>query len=653
VPIGGGVVSGDARYIASHERDRELLVRGPSDLDLDDTVLQVLDVRGEVPVIRVIAPADQVDVAAGSAVLLVPESALGDRNSDGDTNDGFVHLWTSDGGLEDLEREAVAVAMSSELIAALVPKGPSGETFVEVYDRSSPVPGWAPVGPEASVVDVAARVVAFISVSNRELHIADRRDAGASQIISTGQPAEEFVLGERIVAFRTSENRAQTDLNDDLDQDNNVLQVYDLVSGRLFNTGQAVIPCRFEGCDPRIPYRVTGDTVTFLTLEADQGGQDLDGNGDADGIVVQTFNVRQAAQMVAAAGSSANASTFSSTDSALPRDVAEACVRPLAAVSSGICTDTAEACSSSSDCPVGSCFLPPGGCIEDLGIACDPEPELVPVPELCDAGQFCLPSLGLPGEGTCHVDRGTCGSNADCEAPAVCQDGAQDLLRLFGPFAAWENGTQVFLSAAMSSDASGPPCMSDAECSLGEICSGAGTCQIDREDLIIAGASDSDGDGVADPYDNCTAVPNIDQADLDGDGIGDLCDLMTCGNGVREFSEECDDGNLEARDGCSPTCQLELDGDSDGVPDVADECPDSFLDPTVVVDGCDSEVTNHLSTDGCTISDSIAECGANAKNHGAFRRCVSELGDALVKEGVITPPEKDRILSCAAQADIP
>ena len=30
-----------------------------------------------------------------------------------------------------------------------------------------------------------------------------------------------------------------------------------------------------------------------------------------------------------------------------------------------------------------------------------------------------------------------------------------------------------------------------------------------------------------------------------------------CGNGVAEGAEECDDGNLTAGDGCSPTCQLE------------------------------------------------------------------------------------------------
>jgi hypothetical protein len=94
-----------------------------------------------------------------------------------------------------------------------------------------------------------------------------------------------------------------------------------------------------------------------------------------------------------------------------------------------------------------------------------------------------------------------------------------------------------------------------------------------------------------------------------------------------------------------------LDGDGDGVVDANDDCPDSNPEPepTVVIEGCNSGVSNTQLARGCTISERIQQCDDDAKNHGAFRRCVSMLGDSLQQEGVLTGPEKDRILSCSGQ----
>ena len=101
-------------------------------------------------------------------------------------------------------------------------------------------------------------------------------------------------------------------------------------------------------------------------------------------------------------------------------------------------------------------------------------------------------------------------------------------------------------------------------------------------------------------------------------------------------------------------CDVKIeDQDGDGIPDGEDACPNSNLSSTVVIDGCDSGVTNHLLEGGCTISDLIAECAAGANNHGQFVSCVSHLTNGLKKDGVITGMEKGAIESCAAQADIP
>ena len=87
--------------------------------------------------------------------------------------------------------------------------------------------------------------------------------------------------------------------------------------------------------------------------------------------------------------------------------------------------------------------------------------------------------------------------------------------------------------------------------------------------------------------------------------------------------------------------------------DDPDECPNSDLSATVVIDGCDSGVPNTLFSSGCTISDFIAACADGASNHGQFVSCVSHMTNDLKKAGTITGQQKDAIQSCAAQADIP
>ncbi len=54
------------------------------------------------------------------------------------------------------------------------------------------------------------------------------------------------------------------------------------------------------------------------------------------------------------------------------------------------------------------------------------------------------------------------------------------------------------------------------------------------------------------------------------------------------------------------------------MPNDEDDCPDSDLSDTVVIDGCDSGVTNTLSEDGCTITDLVAECAEDASTHDQF-----------------------------------
>jgi cysteine-rich repeat protein len=69
----------------------------------------------------------------------------------------------------------------------------------------------------------------------------------------------------------------------------------------------------------------------------------------------------------------------------------------------------------------------------------------------------------------------------------------------------------------------------------------------------------------------------IDNATL----IGEV--VPTCGNGVLDPGEQCDDGNRSAGDGCSPACQLEICGN--GVVEGNEQCDDGNA---VDGDGCEA-----------------------------------------------------------------
>lgn len=65
------------------------------------------------------------------------------------------------------------------------------------------------------------------------------------------------------------------------------------------------------------------------------------------------------------------------------------------------------------------------------------------------------------------------------------------------------------------------------------------------------------GDGVMNPGEECD-----DGNAIDGDGCDSNCTFTACGNGIVTAGEACDDGNLVDGDCCGVACQLEPDGSS-------------------------------------------------------------------------------------------
>jgi hypothetical protein len=79
----------------------------------------------------------------------------------------------------------------------------------------------------------------------------------------------------------------------------------------------------------------------------------------------------------------------------------------------------------------------------------------------------------------------------------------------------------------------------------------------------LSTTDDTDGDGIADGFDNCPFVPNRDQRDTDGDGVGDACD--NCPTVANRNQHDINANGIG--DACDP------DMDGDGIPNAQDNCP--------------------------------------------------------------------------------
>lgn len=168
---------------------------------------------------------------------------------------------------------------------------------------------------------------------------------------------------------------------------------------------------------------------------------------------------------------------------------------------------------------------------------------------------------------------------------------------------------------------------------------------------------DTDGDGIQDGTEKGCEEPEGEDTemdffipDADASTTTDPLDPDTDGDGLLDGEEDTNaNGQLDEGE-TDPGID---DSDGDGILDDSDSCLDSDISPTVVISGCDSGVTNTVLSEGCSITDLIAECAASAKNHGKFVSCVAHLTNELKKDGVITGKEKGAIQSCAAQANLP
>ena len=213
----------------------------------------------------------------------------------------------------------------------------------------------------------------------------------------------------------------------------------------------------------------------------------------------------------------------------------------------GICTDasgTAGSCDLGDDldCAAGN-VCDGGTCHLANGEACTTNDECA---ETCIGG-ICTDASGTGA--SCDL-----GDDLDCAAGNVCDDGTCHLAN--GQACTTNDECAGTCIGGICTDASGTggscDLADDADCTSGNVCS----------DSVCT--PDGDGDGVADPADNCPSSFNADQLDSDDDGLGDVCDA--CPNDPANDADG--DGVCGDADNCpSVPNPNQSDGDGDGTGD--------------------------------------------------------------------------------------
>jgi cysteine-rich repeat protein len=162
-------------------------------------------------------------------------------------------------------------------------------------------------------------------------------------------------------------------------------------------------------------------------------------------------------------------------------------------------------------------------------------------------------------------------------------------------------------------------------CPTGIYCPAGAGCALNQAVCIF----DSCGNGVLDPGEKCD-----DGNLIDGDGCSSTCQSTeVCGNGIvdKRVGEECDDGNLIDGDGCSSTCKSEVCGN--GILDSGEQCDGhgetSYCNANCTISRCGDGILNVHANEQC-------DDGNTSDNDDCTSKCVlAQCGDGFV-DGVLT-----------------
>ncbi len=402
---------------------------------LGDSVLQVFDSANPGPPLT-LCPTTLVKVKNGRVVYTLAERPgaetgtaacpTGDLDGNGSDDDDqpVLQYWDESLALPvNLGMRVDGVAMSDGWIAAA--SYTSGGPHLRVHKICTPMlscdwitpnfDGYLMNGDPAVAGGLVGALVEEASGEVEGVDLNGDGDAGDAVLqlydatkkkrINTELAATDFVMGERatsacgdvqLTALRAPETgQDNADLNGDGDTFDRVMAVHDAVSGVTRVIGQAVVPCTFPACDPRTPYRVEGSKITFLTAEADQGGQDLSGEGHTDDVVLQVYDV--CGNVVTVIGPVDERSPLDTTKEVETSTIA---LVEAGRCDGGGCTPGGSECVQGEFCELDRCEAGFGHCARHTSIACTADADC----------HRCI--LRVPG---------SCRADAECPAVTTCE----------------------------------------------------------------------------------------------------------------------------------------------------------------------------------------------------------------------------------------
>jgi fibro-slime domain-containing protein len=221
---------------------------------------------------------------------------------------------------------------------------------------------------------------------------------------------------------------------------------------------------------------------------------------------------------------------------------------------------------------------------------------VIEIPEVCDDGNA-MPNDGC--DDACHrEDHYTCPTaGKPCVHDVICGDGRVD-------------GNE---GCDDGNKSDGDGCAADcSKVECGWECAGGTLCRAAKcGDGMVAGLEQCD-DGNAMDGDGCSTLCVLESRPVaepegwlctsppaNGCKGPTTCTKTTCGDGKKEGSEQCDDGNKVTGDKCSPFCRLEPNCPAGGGP-CTTACGDGLLLPIDKDNGQVCDDGNTVSGDGCS-----------------------------------------------------